>query len=449
MTFKELGLHENILEAISYMGFETATPIQEKTIPVIKEGRDVVACAQTGTGKTAAFILPVLDKLEGRTVHSVNTVVIAPTRELAIQIDRQIQGFSYFLSSSSAAVYGGGGGVDFGAEKRALTGNTDIIVATPGKLISHLNMGYVNFDNVEHLILDEADRMLDMGFYEDIMKIISFMPERRQNLLFSATMPPKIRQLAKTILHDPFEVSIAISKPAAGVTQAAYLVHEPQKARLVKHIIKNNPDADTVLVFTSTKRKVFDIVRALKGDEYGVSGISSDLDQSDRELVLSKFRSRKIRVLVATDVISRGIDIKDISMVINYDVPNDAEDYVHRIGRTARAKTTGIGLTLINELDMYKFQDIERLIEREIDKYPVPEEIGKSPVWDPKPVRRGRGGGGNRNRSGGKRSGGGRDNRSGGGGNRRKGGGGNSQGKKRHGGGGKRRNQGGGGSSSN
>jgi superfamily II DNA/RNA helicase len=408
MKFNEFGLCDEILEAISYMGFEEATPVQEKTIPEIIRGRDVMACAQTGTGKTAAFILPILHKLSHVPTHTINTLIVVPTRELAIQIEREIQGFSYFIDVGSAAIYGGGDGKGFVDQKKALTGNTDIIVATPGKLISHLNMGYVKFDQIEHLILDEADRMLDMGFFEDIQKIITYLPEKRQNLMFSATMPPMIRQLAQTILSDPFEVSIAISKPAEGIIQGAYCVYENQKAPLITRIIADKPDYKSILVFTSTKKKVFDIVRALKGHGYGVTGISSDLEQSQREEVLSQFRSRKIRILVATDVISRGIDIKDINMVINFDVPGDAEDYVHRIGRTARADTTGVGITLITPDEMYKFVRIERLIEREIEKFPLPGEIGKGPEWNPRPGQSGgKGRGGNRrsDRKGGNRKG--------------------------------------------
>lgn len=388
MKFTEFKLNDHVLEAISYMGFDEATPIQAMAIPEIIQNNDLVACAQTGTGKTAAFILPILDKLTNKTETSVSTLIIVPTRELALQIDQQIQGFSYFVNVSSCPVYGGGDGVDFETERSALLGNADIIVATPGKLISHLKMGYVKFDKIKFLILDEADKMLDMGFFEDIQKIISFIPKQRQTLMFSATMPPKIRTLSNQILKNPKEISIELSKPAEGVLQASYLVYDEQKSDLIKHLISNKPEYDSILIFTSTKSNVFKIVRKLKGNDYSIEGISSDLEQNEREEVLSRFRSKRTRVLVATDVISRGIDIKDINLVINYDVPQDAEDYVHRVGRTARAKTTGIALTLINEDDMLKFKRIEELIERDIIKMPVPPEIGESPVWNPKPVHK-------------------------------------------------------------
>lgn len=388
MKFTEFNLGEPILEAISYMGFDDATPIQEKSIPEIIKDKDLIACAQTGTGKTAAFILPILDKLNKQNYKSVNTLIIVPTRELALQIDQQIQGFSYFVPVSSLPVYGGGDGSDFETERKALSGNTDIIVATPGKLLSHLKMGYVNFDNIKFLILDEADKMLDMGFYEDIKRIISFIPKKRQTLMFSATMPPKIRTLAKEILSNPSEISIELSKPAEGVLQAAYLVYDQQKIGLIKQLITDKPEYDSILIFTSTKSKVSEIARGMRGQKYSVEGISSDLEQQQREEVLSRFRSKKTRVLVATDVISRGIDIKDINLVINYDVPMDAEDYVHRVGRTARANTTGIALTLINESDMNRFKQIEDLIEREIIKMPVPQDLGESPKWNPMPIRK-------------------------------------------------------------
>ncbi|MCK5028842.1 MAG: DEAD/DEAH box helicase [Bacteroidales bacterium] len=388
MKFTEFKLNDHVLEAISYMGFDEATPIQAMAIPEIIQNNDLIACAQTGTGKTAAFILPILDKLTDKTETSVSTLIIVPTRELALQIDQQIQGFSYFVNVSSCPVYGGGDGVDFETERNALLGNADIIVATPGKLISHLKMGYVKFDKIKFLILDEADKMLDMGFFEDIQKITSYIPKQRQTLMFSATMPPKIRTLASQILKNPKEISIELSKPAEGVLQASYLVYDEQKSDLIKHLITNKPEYDSILIFTSTKSNVFKIVRKLKGKDYSIEGISSDLEQQEREEVLSRFRSKRTRVLVATDVISRGIDIKDINLVINYDVPQDAEDYVHRVGRTARAKTTGIALTLINEDDMFKFKRIEELIERDIIKMPIPPEIGESPVWNPKPIHK-------------------------------------------------------------
>ena len=370
------------------MGFEKATPIQEQAIPAIMEGRDLLACAQTGTGKTAAFLLPVLNELSGKDTHDIKALVIVPTRELALQIDQEVQGFAYFLNLESIAIYGGGDGSEWEQQKQALKSGADLVIATPGKLMSHLNLGYVKMDQLEYLILDEADRMLDMGFIDDIQEIISHLPKKRQNLLFSATMPPKIGKLAKKILHDPFEIKLEISKPAAGVLQAAYLAHDHQKSQLIKKLIDDKPDYESILIFTSTKKKVSEIVRALSGSSYDVKGISSDLEQKEREEVLAKFRAKRIRILVATDVLSRGIDIKDINLVINYDVPNDAEDYVHRVGRTARAATTGVALTLINVDDMYKFGQIERLIEREVMKLNVPPELGESPQWE---IKKGRG----------------------------------------------------------
>jgi superfamily II DNA/RNA helicase len=384
MKFTEFKLHDQILEAISYMNFEEATQIQEMAIPEILNKNDLIACAQTGTGKTAAFILPVLDFIAQGNHSDVSTLVIVPTRELAMQIDQQIQGFSYFVPVSSCPVYGGGDGQDFEVERKALAGNADIIVATPGKLLTHLKMGHVKFDSVKYLILDEADKMLDMGFYDDIQRIITYIPKKRQTLMFSATMPPKIRMLANKILTSPKEISIELSKPAEGVLQASYLVYENQKTSLIKQLISDKSDYDSILIFTSTKSKVNEIIRGLRSRHYVVEGISSDLEQQEREDVLSRFRSKRTRVLVATDVISRGIDIKDIQLIINYDVPQDAEDYVHRVGRTARAKTTGVAITLINEKDMSRFERIEKLIDKKIVKLPTPAEIGDSPEWNPK-----------------------------------------------------------------
>ncbi len=388
MKFQKLNLSDTLLEAISFMGFEEATPIQEQAIPAIKQHKDLIACAQTGTGKTAAFILPVLDELAKENTHKTKVLVIVPTRELALQIDQQIQGFSYFTPIESIAIYGGGTGSEWDQQKRALTSGTEIIVATPGKLISHLNMGYVKFDDVKYLILDEADRMLDMGFYDDIQKIITYLPKERQTLMFSATMPPKIKQLAAKTLKNPVEITIGLSKPAEGVLQAAYLTYENQKTPLIIHLIADKPEVKSILIFSSTKKKVSDIVRGLRGQGFNVEGISSDLEQSKREEVLRGFRSKRTRVLVATDVLSRGIDIKDIDIVINYDVPGDAEDYVHRVGRTARAATSGLAITLINESDMFSFQQIEELIGTEVMKLPLPKELGEGPAWNPRRQRR-------------------------------------------------------------
>ena len=396
MKFSEIGLDEGILESLSYMGFVEATPIQEEAIPRILEGKDLIACAQTGTGKTAAFMLPTLHLLMQKPSDHCRVLVIVPTRELALQIDQQLEGFSYFTGLHSIAIYGGGDGQDWEQQKRALQGAA-VIVATPGKLISHLNMGHVKFDQIETLILDEADRMLDMGFVDDIRKIISYLPKKRQSLLFSATMPKKIRELAKEILTDPYEISLALSKPAEGVLQAAYLVHNEHKIPLIRRLIADKPNYKSILIFTSTKSKVGEIVRDLKGQGYDVTGISSDLDQKAREEVMKKFRAKRVRVLVGTDVVSRGIDIKDINLVINFDVPSNAEDYVHRVGRTARADTTGVALTLINTRDMAQFQEVQELIDMDIMKLHVPKEIGESPDWNPKKIREnkyGRRGGG-------------------------------------------------------
>ncbi|MBD3635903.1 MAG: DEAD/DEAH box helicase [Crocinitomicaceae bacterium] len=381
MTFEELDLEDELLEAISWMGFENTTPVQEKAIPEILKDKDVLACAQTGTGKTGAFVLPILNKLVHKKNTNIDTLIIVPTRELAIQIEQQIQGISYFVSVGSQTVYGGGDGKDWDVQKEALKNGTDIIVATPGKLLSHLKLGYVNFKHVRHLVLDEADRMLDMGFIDDLKKIISYLPKQHQTLMFSATMPKSIRDLAKRIMHDPVEISLSISKPAEGVNQNVYLAYDEQKDKLLDVILKERQHYESILIFSSTKNKVFDIVKALKKFGYKAHGISSNLEQDEREEVLRGFRSKRIRILVATDVMSRGIDIKEINMVINYDVPSDAEDYVHRVGRTARANTKGEAYTFVNPKDMSKFSRIEKLIERKIEKQQPPAELGEGPIW--------------------------------------------------------------------
>ncbi|MBI33734.1 MAG: ATP-dependent RNA helicase [Flavobacteriales bacterium] len=387
MKFEEFDLAPEIIEAISYMGFETASPIQEKAIPAAIKGKDVLAVAQTGTGKTAAFTLPVLHNILQNKITGTSTLIITPTREIALQIDRQIQGFSYFLGINSLAIYGGGDADEWEQQKKALRDGVEVIVATPGKLLSHLGMNYAKTDKIQHLILDEADRMLDMGFLDDIKRIISKIPKKRQTLMFSATMPPKIEGLAKQILNEPEFISIAISKPAESVFQGVYLTYENQKTPLINHLISDQEEYKSILVFTSTKKKVNDIVRGLRNKNYRVEAISSDFEQSKREEIMTEFRANKIRVLVATDVISRGVDIPQIDLVFNYDAPGNAEEYVHRIGRTGRAGAEGVALTLINELDMEKFDAIEKLIEKKVYRAQMPDFIGEGPKWKVK-VRR-------------------------------------------------------------
>ncbi|HKL02619.1 MAG TPA: DEAD/DEAH box helicase, partial [Cryomorphaceae bacterium] len=398
MKFSSLGLNDKLLEGLDSMGFEKATPIQEDAIPIILKKKDLIACAQTGTGKTAAFLLPIIHELMENpiTEPSIRALVIVPTRELAFQIDQALEGLSYFTDISSFSLYGGGDGTNFDQQKKVLSTGTDFVVATPGKLISHLNMGYVKLNHLSHLILDEADRMLDMGFFEDLMRIVSFIPDKRQTLMFSATMPSKIRTLAKEILKDPEEITLSLSKPAAGVLQAAYLVHDKDKIALITKLLDKD-DLSGVIVFSRTKRNVKEIAHKLKKTRHQVDEIHSDLDQSQREEVMRKFKNRKLQVLVATDIVSRGIDIKELQLVVNFDVPDEAEDYVHRVGRTARADNTGMAITFINPDQQGKFARIEELIETTIIKQPVPPEIGESFEYNPRQRRSGGRQGGNRN----------------------------------------------------
>ncbi|MFT6882190.1 MAG: ATP-dependent RNA helicase RhlE [Marinoscillum sp.] len=392
MKFSELNLNPKLLEGIDAIGFENTTPVQAATIPLILEGKDIIAAAQTGTGKTAAFLLPIIHKiLEMPEDGHIKALIIVPTRELAVQIDQQLEGLSYYTSVSSLAVYGGGDGQSFDREKKALSEGADIIIGTPGRLIAHLNMNYVKVQQLNFLILDEADRMLDMGFNEDITKIIGYLPKTRQTLLFSATMPTKIRALSKAILNEPEEISIAISKPNENIIQAAFIVYDGQKIELVKHILK--PDfLKSVIVFCSTKDNTKRLARELKKAKMSVEEIHSDLDQKTREDVLSQFKSKRLKVLVATDILSRGIDVEDIEIVINYDVPNDGEDYIHRIGRTARAASKGAAFTFVNEKEQSKFLAIEELLGKPVPKAKIPAHIGEGPVYDPKPYRGGGGG---------------------------------------------------------
>lgn len=383
MKFIEFGFSPTLEEGLDSMGFEEATPIQEKTIPVILAGKDIIACAQTGTGKTAAYLLPLLNKIAENPREHINSLILVPTRELAVQIDQQIMGFGYFTGATSISVYGGGDGAGYEQQRRAIQEGVNIIVATPGRLIAHMGSGKVDYSHLEHLVLDEADRMLDMGFHDDIMRIISALPKKRQSLLFSATMPAKIRTLAKKILHQPLEINVAISKPSEGIDQQAYLVYDPQKMELIKHIL-DTPTYESIIIFASKKDIVKRLTRELIKKGIAAEGFHSDLEQAQREDIMQRFKARRIRVLVGTDVISRGIDIVGISLVVNYDVPPDPEDYVHRIGRTARAATTGTAITFVNEKDQNRFSRIEQLIEKEVPKIPLPAGFTAGPSYAPR-----------------------------------------------------------------
>jgi superfamily II DNA/RNA helicase len=374
LKFKEFGFEEALLEGLDAMGFEKATPVQEQAIPIIMDQQDILAIAQTGTGKTAAFLLPVINRLTKNPTDGIDTLIIEPTRELATQVDLQIEGFSYFTPVSSIAVYGGRDGRAMEVEKQALKKGASIIVATPGRLSAHLDLGYVDLSTIKHLILDEADRMLDMGFAQDIMGIVNQLPRDRQTLLFSATMPPQIRQFSKQLLKSPYqEISLAISKPAENILQGVYEVEDEGKVKLVEYLLQNRQSLGRVIIFASTKAKVRELSTVLQKRGLEVGAVHSDLDQDEREKQLAAFKSGKISIIVATDVLSRGIDIKGIDLVLNFDVPGDAEDYVHRIGRTARADASGVALTLVNGKDWYKFEKIEALIDMKIRRSPLPE----------------------------------------------------------------------------
>ncbi len=384
MLFTEFNFHPDLVEGIEASNYETATPVQEQVIPPIMAGKDVIASAQTGTGKTAAFLLPVMNRLlQNHKDGQVGALIVVPTRELAIQISQHIEGLSYFTHLSSIAIFGGNDAQSFVAEKKALQMGADIMVCTPGRMIAHMNMGYVNMKGLQFLVLDEADRMLDMGFQDDINKIIKGLAENRQNLLFSATMPEKIRRLAKRILKDPVEINIAISKPPEKIIQKAYVLYEPQKLPLIKMLLKETA-FENALIFCSRKQTVKQLTREMKQSGFNIAEIHSDLEQSERERVLSAFTAGRIPILVATDILSRGIDIDTIDVVINYDVPGDGEDYVHRIGRTARAEADGAAFTLIGEKEQNKFAAIERLLEKEVEKAEVPKVLGAAPAWSPR-----------------------------------------------------------------
>ena len=370
MKFSELQLNANVLEALDAMRFDECTPIQEQAIPIILEGKDLIAVAQTGTGKTAAFLLPVLNKLsEGKHPEdAINCVIMSPTRELAQQIDQQMEGFSYFMPASSVAVYGGNDGILFEQQKKGLTLGADVVIATPGRLIAHLSLGYVDLSKVSYFILDEADRMLDMGFYDDIMQIVKYLPKERQTIMFSATMPAKIQQLANTILNNPSEIKLAVSRPADKIIRNLFMDEVPER----------------VIIFASSKIKVKEVTKALKSMKLNVGEMHSDLEQVQREAVMHDFKAGRINILVATDIVARGIDIDDIRLVINFDVPHDSEDYVHRIGRTARANNDGVALTFVSEKEQSNFKSIENFLEKEIYKIPIPTELGEAPEYKPR-----------------------------------------------------------------
>lgn len=381
MTFDDFKFDESLLEGLYSMGYKQPTPIQEQAIPVILDNKDLIACAQTGTGKTAAYLLPIIHHILKAPTRHLNTLIIAPTRELVLQIDQQIDGMGYFCSVGSIAIYGGNDGITWEKQRHALEEGVDIVCATPGRLIALLQSGKMNFDHLQHLVLDEADRMMDMGFIDDLKTIINYLPKNRQTIMFSATMPPKIRALANEISNNPEQINIAISKPAAGIVQQAYVVHDHQKEALIKGIL-NNEDYQSVIIFSSTKENVKALEKVLR-PLGSVKAFSSDLEQAEREEIMRDFKGKRLRILIGTDILSRGIDVDGISLVVNYDAPPDPEDYIHRIGRTARASKAGVAITFINERDQMKFFHIEALMGIEVPKMPIPPELGPGPEYNP------------------------------------------------------------------
>ena len=385
MKFEELDLEEAVLDGLDAMNFIETTPVQELTIPVILSGKDVISCAQTGTGKTAAYVLPVINELSKglHPANAVNAIIMAPTRELAQQIDQQIEGFTYFIPVSAVAVYGGTDGIVWEQQKRGMEMGADIVIATPGRLLSHIKMGTVNLSKVSFFILDEADRMLDMGFYDDIMQIYNLLPKDCQTIMFSATMPPKIKTLAQNILKNPEEIQIAISRPPESIMQTAYICHEIQKLPILKDLfVKSHPQR--VIIFSSSKKKVKELSSTLKHLKFNVAAMHSDLEQTQREEVMREFKNGHIDILVATDVVSRGIDINDIQLVINFDIPHDPEDYVHRIGRTARGTSEeGLAITFVSPQEQVQFKHIEDFLNKKIYKIPIDPQFGEVPVYEP------------------------------------------------------------------
>src|SRR5690554_6262466 len=392
MLFTELPLTDSLLEGLDVMNFKEATPVQEQAIPIILNNKDVIACAQTGTGKTAAFLLPLLNNLQtdNHSEKKVNAIIMAPTRELAQQIDLMMEGFSYYTPFSSVAVYGGNDGDAWDVQKKGLTSGADVVIATPGRLLSHINLYNIDFSGVKYFILDEADRMLDMGFYDDIMKIEKLLPKERQTIMFSATMPPKIQQLAKSILRNPVDITIAVSKPPETILQSAYICHEAQKINIVKYLFKEKAP-NKVILFSGSKQKVKEIAKILTHMGLSAGEMHSDLDQSQRNHVMHEFKNERVNILVATDIVARGIDIDDITLVINFDVPYDAEDYVHRIGRTARAGDSGMAITFVSPEEQHLLEKIEQFLQKKIYRIPVPSELGETPEYNPEEFRKQKG----------------------------------------------------------
>jgi len=387
LDFKDFNFNPGLLEGLLAMGFKNATPIQQQAIPLISAKKDLIACAQTGTGKTGAFLLPIMNMLTENHDRHNTTLILTPTRELAQQIDLQVEALSYFTNISSLTVFGGGDGIAYEQQKRSMREGVDIIIATPGRLIAHLSSGLLKMDQLQYLVLDEADRMLDMGFYEDIMKIVGYLPKTRQTVMFSATMPPKIRTLAAKLLNEPESISLAISKPAEGINQQVYLVFDEQKVPLLTEILKS-ATYKRIIVFAGRKEKVKELGKVFKKLGLKAAAFHSDLEQKEREAIMLDFKNSKLNVIIGTDVLSRGIDVTGIDLVINYDAPQDPEDYIHRIGRTARAETTGTAITLVNNKDKRKLANIEKLIERQIDRMSIPEHLGEAPSADAAPERK-------------------------------------------------------------
>ena len=383
MYFDELPLADEVLDALWDMHFDECTPVQEHTIPVILEGRDVISCAQTGTGKTAAFILPLLTNLlyDNHDPNKLNAIIMAPTRELAQQIDQQMEGFGFYVPFSSVAIYGGNDGGAWGTQSTGLQKGADIVIATPGRLLSLMNIYNIDFSGVKYFILDEADRMLDMGFYDDIMAVVNRLPKDRQTIMFSATMPANIRKMAKAIMNNPAEVQIAVSRPPKSIRQMAVDIFEAQKTAFIVQKFSSSGDQELkkVIVFVGKKQRVKELTRALRANHIDARAMHSDLEQKERDEVMLDFRNNKVDVLVATDIVSRGIDVDDIPLVINYDVPRDAEDYVHRIGRTARAENKGEAITLVSPEDKHFFNKIERFLQKSIERLPLPASLGAAP----------------------------------------------------------------------